>query len=210
MNLKKEKKKINNELFKKNNSKLYATNEWKQLRFQKLNLNPWCEKCNSTSDLHIDHIFEHEENELLFYDLNNLMTLCRTCHFSKTMKDKELAKYPINKNFIIYLTKKEWVEVGYLKCVYKTDLKSILGHLIKKIESWKFPKTEYKSFDINIGSFSIYEFKMLLDMLVERYKCNVYQWYISTKSTTENKNRKPVKKIEVIKWALKIQNEKME
>lgn len=201
MSSQKEKSKIAKRKFTRSVSDLYATKEWKNLRDEKLNQNPFCEKCNATTNLHVDHIWEHNNDKDLFYNINNLMTLCRSCHFAKTMKDKELAKFKPNENFNVYLQKKEWVEVGYLKHVYKTDLKSILGHLIKKMENKSFSQSEYRTFEIPIKNFTVYEFKTLIDMMIERYKSNVGNWYISPKTTA---SKKP---LEVKKWVIKILSE---
>lgn len=211
MSSQKEKNKISKRKLTRSETDLYQTKEWKNLREQKLNLNPFCEKCNATANLHIDHIWEHQNNKDLFFEINNLMTLCRTCHFAKTMKDKELSKFPTNENFNIFLMKKNWNEVGYLKYVYKTDLKSILGHLIKKMENKSFPQSEYRTFEIPILDFTIYEFKTLIDMMIERYKSNVGNWYVKSKSfnvSNQTNRSKPLALLEVKKWVIKIQNEK--
>lgn len=73
--------------------KLYYTNSWKKLRETKLAMNPLCEQCGASSlsagmetSLHIDHINDHKGDENLFYELDNLQTLCISCHSKKSME----------------------------------------------------------------------------------------------------------------------------
>lgn len=87
---------------KKNNSQLYHSKKWRDFRKLFLIDNYKCFICNSTFNLEIDHIVEHEENEKLFYNKNNLQTLCKSCHFVKTMTDKKIqTNFKISKKFIV-------------------------------------------------------------------------------------------------------------
>lgn len=75
---------------KRNNSKLYHSRKWREARKIFL-INNWkCAFCNSTFNLEIDHILEHQENEKLFYNSFNWQTLCKSCHYVKTMEDKRI------------------------------------------------------------------------------------------------------------------------
>lgn len=64
----------------------YSTAEWKRLRLNQLTKAPFCHFC---AQLQIrspatvaDHITPHKGNKELFFDPNNLQSLCKTCHDS--------------------------------------------------------------------------------------------------------------------------------
>ena len=44
-----------------------------------------CEKCGGTKKLEVDHIDGDRSNN----NIKNLMTLCKNCHWEKTLKNKE-------------------------------------------------------------------------------------------------------------------------
>lgn len=71
--------------------KLYKTNHWQQLRQQVLMKQPLCVKClkvkRITPATVVDHIKPHKGDETLFYDINNLQPLCKSCHDRKTAKE---------------------------------------------------------------------------------------------------------------------------
>jgi 5-methylcytosine-specific restriction protein A len=54
------------------------------LRNKILKEQPFCIKCGSNSDLQVDHIIPPRGNEELFFNEDNLQTLCRLCHSVKT------------------------------------------------------------------------------------------------------------------------------
>lgn len=62
---------------------LYNAKRWKALRLQKLRANPLCEHCQNvgrvTEAVIADHIVPHKGDRGLFYDYNNLQSLCRKC-----------------------------------------------------------------------------------------------------------------------------------
>ena len=70
--------------------KWYNNTRWRKLRIQKLQDQPLCEKCldeeKVTAAVDIHHIIsfmstEDEETKYqLFYDYDNLMSLCKECH----------------------------------------------------------------------------------------------------------------------------------
>ena len=72
----------------------YSRAKWLKLREHKLQLNPLCEMCEKqgkvTPATEVDHIIEVSEelgeDDPLFYDLDNLQSLCTKCHRSKTRK----------------------------------------------------------------------------------------------------------------------------
>lgn len=72
---------------KRTNTHLYNTTEWRTLRKQKLSINPICEICSSQFNLEIHHIKAPKGNIHLFFNINNLQTLCKTCHQHQTQKE---------------------------------------------------------------------------------------------------------------------------
>src|SRR5574344_1864672 len=69
---------------KRANTSLYNTQRWRTLRKEHLKEQPYCVCCGSTENLTVDHIFEARGNEELFFNPDNLQTLCSTCHRYKT------------------------------------------------------------------------------------------------------------------------------
>lgn len=66
---------------------IYKTAKWKQLRGYKIAVNPLCENClhynKAVTAQVIDHIIEIEDGGAI-WDINNLQSLCNTCHNRKT------------------------------------------------------------------------------------------------------------------------------
>jgi 5-methylcytosine-specific restriction protein A len=65
------------------NEALYKTSHWRTLRAKILKEQPNCFKCGisgSESKLEIHHLVPPRGNEELFFDENNLMTVCSACH----------------------------------------------------------------------------------------------------------------------------------
>ncbi len=77
--------------------KLYDTKKWKDLRKRKLDDNPTCEVCNRWMNLEVDHICDHNNNEDLFFDIDNLQTLCHNDHSKKTLLDVQMKQKESNK-----------------------------------------------------------------------------------------------------------------
>lgn len=61
---------------------------WKNLRKEKLEKTPFCEKCKTTLSLDIHH---KEYRELFDVRIGDLQTLCRVCH-EKEHKNKDIKK----------------------------------------------------------------------------------------------------------------------
>lgn len=64
--------------------RLYKTAAWQRLREHQLALQPLCSFCLQSDDVEVatvvDHIKPHKGDEALFYDPNNLQSLCKSCH----------------------------------------------------------------------------------------------------------------------------------
>lgn len=59
--------------------KLYSSQAWRNLRDAQLAKMPLCTQCGRLAEL-AHHVTEHYGNPELFFDENNLESLCRTCH----------------------------------------------------------------------------------------------------------------------------------
>lgn len=70
---------------------LYNTRKWKEMRALHLLMSPFCVDCvrdgKRTRATDVDHIRDHKGNKRLFYDKNNLQSLCHSCHSKKTMRE---------------------------------------------------------------------------------------------------------------------------
>ncbi|MDR0571450.1 MAG: HNH endonuclease [Rickettsiales bacterium] len=65
------------------NEALYKTTRWKQLRKKILSEQLNCFKCGISgkeAKLEVHHIIPPRGNENLFFDENNLIAVCSTCH----------------------------------------------------------------------------------------------------------------------------------
>lgn len=68
--------------------RIYASGEWRRLRRQLRNRAAcMCEVCGSTDDLHMHHIKSWAEYPDLRLELDNLMLLCRDCHYDAHRKE---------------------------------------------------------------------------------------------------------------------------
>lgn len=66
--------------------KLYDRAEWKRLRLEQLRREPFCAFCKAQGRLVpatiVDHVQRHRGDEALFFDPNNLQSLCKQHHDS--------------------------------------------------------------------------------------------------------------------------------
>ncbi len=71
--------------------KLYNSQQWKAMRAAQLAKDPWCAECSKKDALvmatEVDHIQSHQGNAQLFFDANNLQSLCKPHHSSKTAEE---------------------------------------------------------------------------------------------------------------------------
>lgn len=76
--------------------KWYKTAAWARLRKKQLAREPLCRFCRSkgiiTEGIECDHIQDHKGEESLFYDIENIQTLCKPCHSKKTIMDNSPSK----------------------------------------------------------------------------------------------------------------------
>ena len=70
----------------------YAKKSWKDLRKSKLLRDPLCEECQRVGRTalasKVDHIVPHRGDLQLFYDWDNLQSLCESCHNRKSAQEK--------------------------------------------------------------------------------------------------------------------------
>jgi 5-methylcytosine-specific restriction protein A len=74
----------------RSNEGLYNTHKWRQLRKEVLKEQPNCYYCGITKDeaaLDIHHIIPPRGNEDLFFDIHNLIAVCKQCHRVITAKE---------------------------------------------------------------------------------------------------------------------------
>lgn len=69
----------------------YSGRQWRVLRMHCLKCNPLCAICKQHDKLTpatvVDHIISHKGNVSMFFDTNNLQSLCKQCHDVKTAKE---------------------------------------------------------------------------------------------------------------------------
>ena len=69
----------------------YRTQRWRRLRKQHLQSFPLCVTCNAqgltVAAQVVDHIKPWRGDENLFYDVENLQSLCHRCHNRKSAKE---------------------------------------------------------------------------------------------------------------------------
>lgn len=73
----------------KSGDPFYSSWKWLRLRRAVLGRDCWkcadCGKyCTDKGDAHVDHIEERKANPARAYDIDNLQTLCASCHGRKT------------------------------------------------------------------------------------------------------------------------------
>lgn len=72
--------------------KLYSTKQWYRLRHHQLQKEPCCEYCDKqgyvTAATIVDHIVPHKGNEALFFDPDNLQSLCKEHHDNTKQREE--------------------------------------------------------------------------------------------------------------------------
>ncbi len=93
----------NPEVFKKYNCK-----RWKDLREYKKNINPFCERCLLKGKYNPAYIVHHKEyitqenylDDNVFYNIDNLESLCLECHNKEHFSDETDYLFDKNGNII--------------------------------------------------------------------------------------------------------------
>lgn len=75
---------------------LYRRQRWRKLRLRQLQAQPLCAFClergTYTQASVADHKIAHRGNETLFWDEENLQSLCKPCHDSEKQRDERSTK----------------------------------------------------------------------------------------------------------------------
>lgn len=86
---KKEDNKIYNQYKRDNLSRtFYRTQQWLEIRAKKLQISPFCEECRKNGTMVVGKIVDHIvpiKQGGAPYDLDNLQTLCWSCHSRKSI-----------------------------------------------------------------------------------------------------------------------------
>lgn len=87
----------------KNSPSFYNSVKWQKLRNKIIDKQPYCTICMKTWSLQVDHIIEFKNNPELFFDENNLQTLCINCHSIKSGIELLFPAFVINNNIVFTL-----------------------------------------------------------------------------------------------------------
>lgn len=74
---------------------MYNSPKWKTLRQTKLRDCPLCEICGAEAT-EVHHIKPHNGDLELFYDYDNLMSICHDCHVKETQRESVERKKDMN------------------------------------------------------------------------------------------------------------------
>lgn len=69
-------------------AKVYMTARWRALRQQVIDEEGCCRVCRATTDLHVDHVVPHHNDDERFWARENLQVLCRACHSRKSLAER--------------------------------------------------------------------------------------------------------------------------
>lgn len=77
--------------------KWYKTANWARLRLSQLAKEPVCRSCKSlgviTAADTVDHDKPHRGNPKLFWDIENLQSLCKSCHSSHKQRLEKSGEF---------------------------------------------------------------------------------------------------------------------
>jgi 5-methylcytosine-specific restriction protein A len=71
----------------RSNEALYNTTRWRKLRRETLREQPLCRRCGAEHPLEVHHVRPPRGDEDLFFDPDNLTTLCSRCHRAETNRE---------------------------------------------------------------------------------------------------------------------------
>ena len=78
---------------------LYDSDRWRMMRAAQLLREPFCRECAAvgirTRANTADHITPHRGDQTLFYNPENLQSLCQSCHSRKTMEERTARRRPL-------------------------------------------------------------------------------------------------------------------
>lgn len=94
-------------------SRLYDTVQWRKLRLAHLAYEPLCRMCERmgrvTAGNTVDHIKPHKGDIELFFDADNLQTLCTPCHSAlKQMEEIHGYSQAVDINGVPFDPKHPW------------------------------------------------------------------------------------------------------
>ncbi|MDO5090138.1 MAG: HNH endonuclease signature motif containing protein [Cardiobacteriaceae bacterium] len=69
--------------------------KWRKLRKHKLALNPLCEACHAWGDIVPATDVDHIDNDATNNRMDNLMSLCHSCHSKKTAQEQRGTRVTI-------------------------------------------------------------------------------------------------------------------
>lgn len=90
-------------------AKKYNCKRWRDLRKQKLLMNPTCERCAKKGKINSAYIIHHKDyvtdlnynDDEVFYNINNLESLCFECHNVEHFGEREYS-FDENGDLITY------------------------------------------------------------------------------------------------------------
>ena len=91
-------------------SKKYKSKRWQRLRYQKLLLNPMCERCLSKGIYNSAYFIHHKEyvtdenyeDDNVFFNIDNLESLCKKCHNEEHFAEKDEYEFDENGDLVKY------------------------------------------------------------------------------------------------------------
>lgn len=133
---------------KNRDNKLYQSKAWKDLRAKQLGIQPYCSVCKKTTDLQVDHIFEHNNNHTLFYSLDNLQTLCINCHGYKSTLELRISHLPIG-NYVLNLINEDNSVYERYKDIFSSNRELIEYYLENELRAFKIINLKVKNIPTN-------------------------------------------------------------